>query len=141
MTSDPDLLTRLRNINESAAFNRWAGFEVVRAVPGEVDLQMARGPDQGQYADFLHAVMIAAFIDTACGFAAASQVRVLASQFSVNCLAPAVGEVFIAKGRVVRAGRKQTFASAELFARKEGTEKLVATGGALLVPVDTPVSG
>jgi uncharacterized protein (TIGR00369 family) len=141
MTDQPDLLRRIRDINKSAAFNRWAGFEVVRAVPGEVDLQMVRRPEHGQYTDFLHAGLIAALIDTACGFAAVTMVdRVLASHFSANCLAPAVGELFIAKGRVLRAGRKQFFTTAELLAFKDGNEKLVATGNALLVPLDGPVS-
>jgi uncharacterized protein (TIGR00369 family) len=135
MADQPDLLERLRDINKSAAFNRWAGIDLIRAVPGEVDLQMARRPEHGQYSDFLHAGLIGALIDTACGFAAATIVdRVLASHFSVNCIAPAVGELFIAKGRVLRAGRKQFFATAELFAVKDGNEKLVATGTTLLVP-------
>jgi len=60
---------------------------------------------------------------------------VLASHFSVNCLAPAVGEVFFARGRVVKAGKKQVFARAELFAQSGDQLKLVATGDAILVPV------
>jgi acyl-coenzyme A thioesterase PaaI-like protein len=53
-------------------------------------------------------------------------------------MAPAVGRSFVARGRVVKAGRKQVFASAELFAIGEGdaAEKLVATGSAILVPVE-----
>jgi acyl-coenzyme A thioesterase PaaI-like protein len=96
----------------------------------------------GQYAGFLHAGMIAAMLDTACGFAAATQVgRVLASHFSVNCLAPGIGQRFVAVGKVVKAGRKQVFAAAELFAvasadgGTNGARKLIATGNAILVPV------
>lgn len=50
--------------------------------------------------------------------------------------APAIGEVFIARGRVVKAGKKQVFARAELFAQTAGQLKLVATGDAILVPVE-----
>jgi len=32
----------LKIINETAAFNRWAGFEVVRADKGEAELRMLR---------------------------------------------------------------------------------------------------
>jgi acyl-coenzyme A thioesterase PaaI-like protein len=98
-----------------------------------------RAEDMGQYAGFLHAGLIGAMLDTACGFAAASvSGRVLASHFSVNCLAPAMGRAFVARGRVVKAGRKQVFATAELFAEGEGDvePKLVATGNAILVPVE-----
>ena len=59
----------------------------------------------------------------------------MASHFSVDCLAPAVGDAFVARGRVVKAGRRQVFTHAELFALRGGDEKLVATGAAILVPV------
>ena len=133
------MLDTLQAINATAAFNRWAGFEVTRAGQGEAELRMDwREADMGQYAGFLHAGLIAAMLDTACGFAAATvSGRVLASHFSVNCLAPAVGRSFVAKGRVVKAGRKQVFAAAELYAQGEGDAlKLVATGDAILVPVE-----
>ena len=80
--------------------------------------------------------MIAALLDTACGFAAATLVgSVTASHFSMNCLRPAVGRLFVAKGTTIRAGRKQIFARAELFAQNEqGEISLVATGETLLVP-------
>lgn len=132
--------TALESINRTAAFNRWAGFEVLRATPGECELAMPWRDELGQYSGFLHAGLIGALIDTACGFSAASQVgRVLASHFAVNCLAPAVGSRFVARARVVRAGRKQVFTRAELFAYapQADTGKLVATGEAILVPVET----
>jgi uncharacterized protein (TIGR00369 family) len=132
------MLDTIQAINKMAAFNRWAGFEVTRAEAGEAELRMAwREEDMGQYAGFLHAGMIGAMLDTACGFAASTvSGRVLASQFSVNCLSPAIGRIFVARGKVVKAGRKQVFAAAELYGQGEGDSlKLVATGNAILVPV------
>ena len=73
--------------NASAGLNKLAGFEVIRA---EVGI----------------AGMIAALLDTACGFAAATVTGgVIASHFSMNCLRPAVGRAFVAKGTTVKAGR------------------------------------
>ena len=92
--------------------------------------------DAGQYAGFLHAGFIGALIDTACGFAAFTLVgRVLAAHYAVNCLRPAVGERFLARARVVKAGKTQVFTHCELFAVANGAEKLVATGETLLTPV------
>jgi uncharacterized protein (TIGR00369 family) len=137
MTSSPTLdLPKLVALNATAGLNRLAGFEVVAAGDGAAELRMKGNDDFTQYAGFLHAGMIAALLDTACGFAAATLVGgVMASHFSMNCLKPAVGRVFVAKGTTVRAGRKQIFAKAELFAENEAGERsLVATGETLLVP-------
>ena len=132
-------LQKLVQVNASAAFNRLAGFDVVAAGDGAVEIRMPWRDDFTQYAGHLHAGLIAALLDTACGFAAATLVgNVTASHFSMNCLRPAVGRLFVAKGTTMRAGRKQIFARAELFAETEqGEAVLVATGETLLVPVST----
>jgi uncharacterized protein (TIGR00369 family) len=102
--------------------------------------KLGRNDDFTQYAGHLHAGMIAALLDTACGFAAASAIgNVTASHFSMNCLRPAVGRRFIAKGIIVRVGKRQIFAKGELFAENErGVSTLVATGETLMVPIGPP---
>src|ERR1700709_2248847 len=137
MTSNPTLdLEKLVALSATAGLNRLAGFEVAAAGDGAAELRMQWNDDRTQYAGFLHAGMIAALLDTACGFAAATVVGgVMASHFSMNCLKPAVGKAFVAKGTTVRAGRKQIFARAELFVENEAGERsLVATGETLMVP-------
>lgn len=134
--STPATLAQLRVINEQAAFNRWAGITVTHADTGRAEIGLAWRDEFGQYAGFMHAGMVGALIDTACGFAATTVVgRVLASRYSVNCLRPAVGERFIARARVVKPGKTQVFTSCELYAVQGGEEKLVATGETLLTPV------
>ena len=133
MSQLTDPVERLREINRMAAFNRWCGIEVVSAKPGEAEIAMPWRPEVGQYAGFLHAGLVGALIDTACGFAAATMVgRVLASHYSVNCLRPAVGERFIARARVVKQGQSMVFTACELYAQASEGEKLVATGETLL---------
>jgi uncharacterized protein (TIGR00369 family) len=136
MSAPSDVLTLIRTINASAAFNRWCGIEVLSAGNGQAEITMPWRPEAGQYAGFLHAGLTGALVDTACGFAAATLVgRVLASHYAVNCLRPAVGESFIARARVVKPGKTQVFTYCELFAVDKGVEKLVATGETLLTPV------
>ena len=131
-------LDELVAVNASAGLNRMIGFEVVSAGGGTAEIVMKWGKDLTQYAGHLHAGVIAALLDTACGFAAATVVgRVTASHFSMNCLRPAVGRLFVAKGTTVKAGRRQIFAKAELFAEDEqGERHLVATGETLLVSLN-----
>jgi uncharacterized protein (TIGR00369 family) len=131
--SQLDPVARLREINKMAAFNRWCGIEVVSAKAGEAEIAMPWRQEVGQYAGFLHAGLVGALIDTACGFAAATLVgRVLASHYSVNCLRPAVGERFVARARVVKRGQSMVFTACELYAQAADGEKLVATGETLL---------
>ncbi len=132
MNEDP--LPLVRRINASAEFNRWCGFEVTACAVGSVELSMPWRAEAGQYSGYLHAGLVAALIDTACGFAAATVAgpRLVAAHFSVNCLRPASGRQFIARARVVKPGRQQVFTACELFAVDSGNETLVATGETLL---------
>jgi uncharacterized protein (TIGR00369 family) len=142
MNPDASPLAQIRALNETSAFNRWCGIEVLSAGPGQVEIAMPWRRDAGQYSGFLHAGLIGALIDTACGFAAVTVVgRVLASHYSVNCLRPAVGERFVARARVVKPGKSQVFTACELFARQGGAEKLVATGETLLTVVAPQQAG
>src|SRR5687767_5148726 len=110
MDQHTDALARIRAINDTAAFNRWRGIEVLDAAQGSVTISMPWRSEVGQYSGFLHAGVIGALIDTACGFAAATLVgRVLASHYSVNCLRPAVGHRFIARAKVIKPGKSQVF--------------------------------
>lgn len=136
--SDELLKRRLIELSASAALNRWMGLAVTKASSGEVEIEMPWRDEAGQYVGFLHASLVAGLIDTACGFAAFTQVgNVLAAHISVNCLAPVVGARFLARGFVVRAGKRQIFTRGELFsAPASGERKLVANGEVLLMRAD-----
>jgi uncharacterized protein (TIGR00369 family) len=78
----------------------------------------------------MHAGAIASVADSANGYAAYSlaspDTDVLAVEFKINLLAPARGDYFLARGRVLRAGRRLTVCQADVFAMG-GEESLVAT--------------
>ena len=137
MSSPQDHLQSLRQLNELAAFNRWCGIEVLEAESGRVVIAMDWRPEVSQYVGFMHAGVVGALIDTACGYAAATMLgqNLLASHFSVNCLRPAVGKRIVARARVVKPGRSQVFTACELSVIANGKESLVATGETLLTVV------
>ncbi len=82
-------LPTLQSINATASFNRWAGLSVAAVEHGRVELQMPWRDEFGQYAGALHAGVVSALVDTACGFAAATVTgaEVTASHCSVSFLA------------------------------------------------------
>jgi len=136
MLESGDLISRVRANSDRAAFHRWLGLEVCQAKPGEVELQLRWREEFGQYLGFLHAGIVAALIDTACGFAAGTLAgRLLTSHFAVRCLRPAVAEIFVVRGWVVKPGRKQIFTAAELSGLDKDPAKPFAVGDAMLVPI------
>jgi uncharacterized protein (TIGR00369 family) len=135
MADHTDLMQRLQETSKKAAFNNWLGFELIAATQGEIELRLRWRAEFGQYNGFMHAGIVGGLIDTACGFAAATMSgNVLASQFSVRCLRPAVAETFVVKGHVLKPGRQQIFATAELFGI-DAPAKPFAVGDAILVPI------
>jgi uncharacterized protein (TIGR00369 family) len=131
-----------------ASFSRQAamatlGAEVAHVAPGEVDLRMAYRPELTQQHGFLHAGIVATLADSAAGYAAYTLMPpgagVVSVEFKLNLVAPAVGDAFIARGRVKKAGRTLTVVTADVFAERDGTERLVATmQGTVMTLVDRP---
>jgi uncharacterized protein (TIGR00369 family) len=107
------------------------GATLERVEPGEVTIAMPPNPALVQQHGYLHAGIIATIADSACGYAALSlmpdDAAVLSIEFKANMLAPADGERFIARGRVIKPGRTIMVCDATVHAVRNGTEKLVST--------------
>jgi uncharacterized protein (TIGR00369 family) len=107
------------------------GAEIARVAPGEVAIEMPFREDLTQQDGFLHAGVLAAILDSACGYAAMTLVtagsRVLTVEFKASFLAPARGERFEARAIVKKAGRTLTTSQADAYAVADGGETLVAT--------------
>ena len=101
------------------------GISIARLEPGEVDLAMNYSPDLTQQHGFVHAGAVAAVLDSACGYAAFSvmppEAAVLTVSYTINLLAPAVGERFRMTGTVVRAGRTLVVCRGDAFAGDAAT--------------------
>src|SRR5262245_20044526 len=107
------------------------GVSIARLEPGEVDLSMAYSPEFGQQNGFVHAGVITAGLDSACGIAAFTLMPagsdILTVEFKTNLLAPAKGQRFEFRGVVVKPGRTLTICEGRAFAMAGGVENLVAT--------------
>ncbi len=112
-------------------FMRTMGAEMTAVGPGTVELRFPFSSSLTQQDGFVHAGAITSILDSACGYAALSvapeECEVLSVEFKVNLLAPAVGESFVARAAVKRAGKTLTVCAADAFAVKDNEEKLVAT--------------
>ena len=119
---------------------RTLGATLERIVPGEVDLALPFRADLTQQHGFLHAGVVTAVVDSACGYAALSLMEpgaaVLSVEFKIQLLAPARGARFLALGRVVRSGRTLTVVSGEL--RDETGEVAALLNGTMMAVRDRP---
>ena len=110
---------------------RTLGISIARLEAGEVELAMAYSPDFTQQNGFIHAGVITAGLDSACGMAAFTLMPagsdILTVEFKTNLLAPASGERFFFRAEVVKAGRTLTICDARAYAERGGVEHLVAT--------------
>jgi uncharacterized protein (TIGR00369 family) len=130
---DPEFETRVRASFARQRVMETIGARLLRVAPGAVEIGLNFREDLTQQHGYLHAGIVAAVVDSACGYAALSLApvgaEVLSIEFKLNLLSPSAGESFVARARVLRAGRKVTVCAGDLFALRDGgrAEKLVAT--------------
>jgi uncharacterized protein (TIGR00369 family) len=107
---------------------------------GSVEIRFPFSSRLTQQNGFVHAGAVTSIMDSACGYAALSvapdKADVLSVEFKVNFLAPGIGESFIARASVKRAGKRLAVCTADAFAVKEGEEKLIATMLATIMNID-----
>jgi uncharacterized protein (TIGR00369 family) len=92
---------------------------------------MNYSPDLTQQHGFIHAGIITAGLDSACGIAAftlmPAATGILTVEFKTNLLAPARGERFAFRATVVKPGRTLTVCEGKAYATHDGVETLIAT--------------
>lgn len=130
---------RVRQSFSKQAFMSTLGAELAAVTQGSVEIRLPFSPNLTQQNSYLHAGAITAVLDSASGYAALSVAPddrdVLTVELKVNLLAPAVGEVFVARAQVKKAGRTLTVCTADAFAITGGKEKAVATMLATIMAV------
>ena len=107
------------------------GAKLADVAAGRVAITVPIGPHLSQQDGFLHAGVVAAALDSACGYAALTlmpdDAEVMTVELKVNLLAPASGQSLVAEGEVVRAGRTLTVCRGDAYA-EQGAERVhVAT--------------
>ena len=127
---DPDFEARVRKSFARQTVMATFGAELSRVAPGAVEILFPYREALTQQHGFLHAGILATMLDSACGYAAFSlmpaDAAVLSVEFKINLLAPAAGERFAARARVIRPGRTVTVCEAGGWAIQGSGEKRVA---------------
>jgi uncharacterized protein (TIGR00369 family) len=113
------------------------GADLAVIAVGHVAIALPIEPRLSQQNGFLHAGVVVAALDSACGYAAMTlmpaDAEVLSVEFKVNLLAPASSDRLFAEGQVVRAGGTLTVCRGDAYAEQESERVHVATMLATMV--------
>ncbi|HLS56460.1 MAG TPA: PaaI family thioesterase [Zeimonas sp.] len=132
LTTEPGFEQRVRDSFGRQPAMTLIGARLLRVAPGEVEIDLPYRPEITQQHGFVHAGIIGAALDSACGYAALTVMPagagILTIEYKLNCLAPGVGDRIRLIGRVRKPGRTILLAEGEALAvAADGAEKLVAT--------------
>src|SRR6187455_1876023 len=128
---DPNFDARVRASFARQTVMATIGARLEQLAPGAAEIALPFRADLCQQHGFVHAGIVATIADSACGYAAfslmAPEAAVLSVEYKLNLLAPARGELFVARARVLRPGKTLTVCAADVFALEAGRETLIAT--------------
>ncbi len=138
---DPYYADAIRRGFDAQAFMETLGATLERIEPGLVEIHAPHDTRLTQQVGSLHAGASTALVDSACGFAALTLAPpgrdVLSVEFKVDLLRPAFGARYIARGQVLKAGRKLTRTRGELIAvANDGSEKVAVVMSATMILVE-----
>ena len=136
---DPAFAERVRASFAKQAAMHTIGAQLADIAPGRVVIELPWQQGLTQQHGFLHAGMVAAALDSACGYAASTlmpaDAGVLTIEYKINLLAPAKGQRFRMEGLVIKPGRTISVTEGRAYALHTGGRKLIATMNATLMAV------
>ena len=141
-TYNPDFEKDIRLKLERQGFMKLLGFNVTKIEVGRVEGELMLEPHHLQHKGFTHGGVTATLSDIVAGFAAVSLVpkdhHVVTAEIKVSYFHPGVGDKLIAKGYVVKPGRKLNFCESEIFIIKGNEDPLLIAKASATMATITP---
>jgi uncharacterized protein (TIGR00369 family) len=126
-----DFRRRIRQSFQRQAAMATIGAELTRVEHGMIEIELPFDVKLTQQHGMLHAGVISAALDSACGFAAYSVIdpdaSILTIEFKVNLMSPGRGERFLFRGEVTKPGTTIIVADGRAYAITDGPAKLIAS--------------
>jgi uncharacterized protein (TIGR00369 family) len=146
--ADPQWERRVRESFLRQGLMEHLGAELVAVRAGECEIRARYRQELTQQHGYFYAGVTASIAGSASGYAAYSLMpadhSVLTVEYKINLVAPAAGDMLIARARVVRSGKTLKICAADVFAVKDGAENLCATSLSTIMSMagkpDTPVA-
>jgi uncharacterized protein (TIGR00369 family) len=116
----PQLQNRIQNSFAAQGLMTTLGAQISLVQDGEVHIALPFSKHLSQQHGYVHAGAITSVVDSACGYAAMTKApdgfNVVTAEFKVNFMRPAIGERFLAIGKVQNAGKMLTVCTGEVRA-------------------------
>ncbi len=132
MNTMSDLYKRIADSFNAQGLMATLGAQLRGVEDGEVQIELPFSLHLSQQHGYLHAGATTSILDSACGYAALTKAppgfEVVTAEFKINLLRPALGERFVAIGRVQNAGKLLTVCTGEVraYAGAQDSYKLIA---------------
>ena len=124
--TDPDFAERVRKSFDAQGIMDHIGATLTLIEPGVCEIELPYSDAVSQQHGFFHGGVIGTIADSAGGYAAFglmdAEDGILTVEYKLNLMALADGDLLVARGQVVRAGRTLTVARAEVRVVKNGVE-------------------
>ena len=133
---EPDVFLAMgQDILAKQPFSLLLGAELTALSPGKVQLELALTEQLKQQNGFAHGGVVSYLADNALTYAGgtAMQVPVVTSEFKINYVRPGIGERLIARASAEAVSKSQAVCRCEVFALKDGEEKLIALAQGTIV--------
>ena len=140
---DANYAERVRSSFARQGFMATLGARLIDVGPGRTEIHAAFRNELCQQHGLFHGGVIGAIVDNAGGYASftlmAATDSVLTVEFKLNIMAPADGNLLVARGRVLRPGRRVNVCQSDIFVLRDSVEHLCATMlGTFMTLPDTP---
>lgn len=139
MSLSPELTVKIRQSFDAQAMMHTIGARIDTIEAGKATLSAPILDICTQQAGYGHAALTFALGDTAAGYAALSvmpeNAEVLTSEIKINLIAPAKGDRLVARGRVIKPGRRLVIVQSDVYAVENGQETHIAICLGTMVPI------
>ena len=135
------LQTRIATSFAAQGLMSTLGAQLTLVQDGEVHIALPFSKHLSQQHGYVHAGAITSAVDSACGYAALTKApagcEVVTAEFKINFMRPAIGERFLAIGKVQSAGKMLSVCTGEVraFSGAGDDYKVVALMQATVVSI------
>lgn len=134
------ILPRIQASFDRQSMMATLGARLTEAADGACTITAPILPGSMQQQGFGHAGLTFSIGDSAAGYAALSLLpdtqEVVTTEIKINLLAPAMGDLLIARGRVIKPGRRLIVVTSDVFAQTGTEERHIACLTGSMMPVD-----